>query len=113
MIASISSMYGPPAPLPRPSASRPACDTLDEPAVVGQWRSGGTVVVLRHSPSSGTFSLSATSAALDQQARRAQAAAVTMDAREAPARDGARQEADAARTDAELKRAANKAAFRP
>jgi hypothetical protein len=56
-----------------------------------------------------------TSIPLEALARKAQATAVIIDAREAPARDAARarEQAEAARAAAEKTRATNKAAFKP
>jgi len=56
-----------------------------------------------------------TSNALEALARKAQASAVIMDAREAPAREAARakEQADAARAAAEKTRTTNKDTFKP
>ncbi len=114
MIASLSAMYGPRSPQ-RPVASRPAFDSLDTRTVLALWHQGDTTLTLNTSTYSGAFGLIITSSPLEVLARKAQATAVTMDAREAPARVAARakEEADAARTAAEKTRTTNKATFKP
>ena len=73
------------------------------------------MVVLGHSAYSGGFTLTITSTRLEALARKAQATAVTMDAREAPAREAARakEQADAARAAAEKTRTTNRDTFQP
>jgi hypothetical protein len=115
MIASLSAMYGPRSTRPAPTAPRSSFDSLDTPMVIATWRQGDAALALNQSPYSGEFSLVITSTALEALARKAQATAVTMDAREAPAREAARakEQADAARATAEKTRTTNKATFKP
>jgi hypothetical protein len=115
MIASLSAMYGPRSTRPVPTAPRSSFDSLDTPMVIATWRQGDAALALNQSPYSGEFSLVITSTALEALARKAQATAVTMDAREAPAREAARakEQADAARATAEKTRTTNKATFKP
>jgi hypothetical protein len=83
--------------------------------VIATWRHGDATITHNHTPYSGTYSLIITSIALEALARKAQATAVTMDAREAPAREAARakEQADAARAGAEKTRTTNKDTFKP
>ena len=115
MITSLSAVYGPPSVRPAPTASRPAFDSLDTPTVIATWRQGDATLTLNQSAYSGAFSLIITSMALEALARKAQATAVTMDAREAPAREAARakEQADAARAAAEKTRTTNQGTFKP
>jgi hypothetical protein len=115
MIASLSAIYGPRSTRPAPVAQRQTFDSLDTPTVLARWVEGDTVVALHQLTYSGGFGLVITSVPLDTTARTAQATAVTMDAREAPARDAARAkaQADAARTAEEKTRTTNKATFTP
>jgi len=114
MIASLAAKYGPRS-TQRPVALRPAFDSLDTPAVIATWRQGDATLMLTQSPYGGGFGLVITSNPLEVLARKAQATAVTMDAREAPAREAARakEQADAARAAAEKTRTTNKATFKP
>ena len=113
MIASLSEIYGPRSTRP-PVAPRPEFDSLDTPTVIATWRQGDATLTLNQSTYRG-FSLVITSNPLEALARKAQAAAVVMDAREAPAREAARakEQADAARAAAEQTRTTNKATFKP
>ena len=115
MITSLSAIYGPRSTRPAPTAPRPAFDSLDTPTVLATWRQGDATLTLNQSPYGGGFSLTITSIALEALARKAQATAVTMDAREAPAREAARakEQADAARAAAEKTRTTNKDTFKP
>jgi len=115
MITSLSAIYGPRSTQPAPTASRPAFDSLDTPTVIATWRQGDATLTLNQSAYGGGFSLTITSIALEALARKAQATAVTMDAREAPAREAARvkEQADAARAAAEKTRTTNKDTFKP
>ena len=114
MIASLSAMYGPRS-TQRPVGSRPAFDSLDTPTVIALWQQGDASLTLNQSTYGGGFGLVITSSPLEVLARKAQATAVTMDAREAPAREAARakEQADAARAAAEKTRTTNKATFKP
>jgi len=98
---------------PQTAAQRIAAPNA--PTVIATWRQGDATLTLNQSPYSGTFSLIITSIALEALARKAQATAVTMDAREAPAREAARakEQADAARAGAEKTRTTNKDTFKP
>ena len=115
MVTSLSEMYGPRSTRPAPIAPRPAFDSLDTPTVFATWRQGDVMLTLNQSPYGGGFSLVIISVPLEALARKAQATAVTMDGREAPAREAARTKelADAARAAAEKIRTANKDAFKP
>ena len=113
MIASLSEMYRPRSPRPARPARRLGYDALDTPSVIAQWRQGETVVALQHSSYTSSFSLVITSVTLEALARKAQAAAVTMGAREAREAARAKEQADAAKTAAEKTRTTNKATFQP
>ena len=115
LITSLSAVYGPRSMQPAPTAPRSASDSLDTETVIATWRQGDATLTLNQSAYSGGFSLTITSIALEALARKAQATAVTMDAREAPAREAARakEQADAARAAAEKIRTTNKGAFKP
>lgn len=115
MITSLSAMYGPRSTRPAPIAPRPEFDSLDTPTVFATWRQGDVMLTLNQSTYGGGFSLVIISVPLEALARKAQATAVTMDAREAPARDAARakEQADAARAAAEKTRTTNKDTFKP
>jgi hypothetical protein len=115
LIASLTAVYGPrstTAVSPRPQS---ALDSLDTPTVLARWRQGDTSITLQQSPYSGGFGLVILSVPLDALARKAQATAVTIDAREAPAREAARAkaQAEADKAAAEKTRTTNKAAFKP
>lgn len=114
LITALTGVYGPPAPLP-PQPRRGLSDTLDAATAVAQWRAGTVTVVLQEYEYADTFALSITSTPLEQAARKAQAAAIALEAREAPRREAARakQEADAAREEAAKVRTTNKDGFRP
>ncbi|HVZ20112.1 MAG TPA: hypothetical protein VG871_03565 [Vicinamibacterales bacterium] len=115
LIASLSGSYGPPSTAPVAPRRRSELDSLDTPTVLATWRQGDTSIVLQQSAYSGTFGLVIVSVPLQALARKAEATAVTMDAREAPQREAARAkaEADAAKASAEKTRTTNKAAFTP
>jgi hypothetical protein len=111
MIASISAAYGPRSTVALPSAPRSGVDSLDRPTVLATWRQADAQVALHQLAFSGGFGLVVTSVRLEELARKAQATAVSMEAREAPVR--AKAEADAARAAEEQTRTANKTVFRP
>jgi hypothetical protein len=115
MITSLSAMYGPRSTRPAPIAPRSSFDSLDTPTVFATWRQGDVMLTLNQSAYGGGFSLVITSVPLEALARKAQATAVTMDAREAPAREAAqaKEQADAARAAAEKTRTTNKDTFKP
>jgi len=114
IITSLSAMYGPRSTRPAP-APRPAFDSLDTPTVFATWRQGDMMLTLNQSTYGGGFSLVIISVPLEALARKAQATAVTVDAREAPAREAARakEQADAERAAAAKTRTTNKDAFKP
>ena len=115
MITSLSAVYGPPSTRPAATASTPTFDSLDAPTAIAIWRQSDVTVTLNQSAYSGGFSLVITSIPLEAFARKAQASAVTMDAREAPAREAARakEQADAARAAEEKIRTTNRDTFKP
>jgi hypothetical protein len=115
MVAALSAMYGPRSTRTATVAPRPAFDSLDTPTMIATWRQGDATLTLNQSTYGGSFGLVITSIPLEALARKAQATAVIIDAREAPARDAARarEQAEAARAAAEKTRATNKAAFKP
>ena len=114
MIASLSAIYGARSTRP-PAASRPVFDSLDALTVLATWRQDDVTLTLNQSAYRGGFSLVITSIPLETLARKAQAAAVVIDTREAPVREAARakEQADAAQAAAEKTRATNKATFKP
>lgn len=115
MTAALTAVYGPVSPLPMAPKRRASYDSLDSESPIVAWRDGDWSVVLHTSEYSGTFGLVVTSASREGLARKAQAAAVVMDDREAPAREAARLKAAAAATraaEAET-RTTNKARFQP
>lgn len=115
MIGSLTAVYGPRSTAAISASPRSAIDSIDTPIVLARWRQGDTGITLQQSPYGGTFRLVIVSVPLEALARKAQATAVTMDAREAPAREAARAkaQADAEKAAAEKTRATNKAAFKP
>ena len=115
IITALSGVYGPPSTRATPPTPRPAFDSLDTRTTVARWSAGDTAIALTESAYSRTFGLVITSVPLDALARRAQATAVALDAREAPAREAARTkaQADAARDAAEQTRITNRATFKP
>ena len=115
MIGSLTAVYGPRSTVPVSAPARSAIDSLDTPTVLARWRQGETSITLQQSPYGGGFRLVILAVPLEALARKAQATAVTMDAREAPAREAARAKAraDAEKAAAEKTRTTNKAAFKP
>jgi hypothetical protein len=115
MIASLTTMYGPRVTGPASAPARSAIDGLDAAAVVARWRQGDTSIALRQATYGGAFGLVIVSVPLEALARKAQATAVTMDAREAPLREAARAKAraDADQAAADKTRTTNKAVFKP
>jgi len=114
MIASLTAMYGLRSMAPS-APQRPAIDSLDTPTVLATWRQGDTRIALQQSTYGGTFGLVIVSVPLEVLARKAQATAVTIDAREAPLREAARAkaQADAEKAAAVKTRTTNKATFKP
>jgi hypothetical protein len=111
MIGSLTELYGPRSTATAAAPARSASDSLDTAMVLARWHQADTSIALRQSPYGGGFSLVILSVPLEALARKAQATAVTMDAREAPAR--AQAQADADKAAAEKTRTTNKAAFKP
>jgi hypothetical protein len=112
MIAALTEPYGLPTARPRPVRRN---DSLSFAAPIARWTGDGTTVVLSHTAYSRTFSLVIASTAIEARARQAEATAVRLDAREAPALEVARAAAAdaAAKADAAQTRSTNKEAFRP
>jgi hypothetical protein len=115
MVAALSATYGPRSTRTATAAPRPAFDSLETPTVIAAWRQGDATLTLNQSTYGGGFGLVITSTALEALARKAQATAVIIDAREAPAREAAqaKEKAAAARAAEEKTRATNKATFTP
>lgn len=115
LIAAFTAKYGPPSAgrLPTPSGS--GFDSIDAPTVVASWRNADTTVILERFAYSRRFATIIASTRLQTLARKSQATAVAMDAREAPAREAAevKARADAERAAADKTRTANKATFEP
>lgn len=114
MIGSLTAMYRPRSTAPALAPPRSANDGFDASTVVANWRQGDTSVALQQSLYGG-YGLVILSVRLETLARKAQATAVTMEAREAPAREAARAkaQADAEKAAAEKTRTTNKATFKP
>jgi hypothetical protein len=115
MVGSLTAVYGAPSsPSPRTRTTSSAV-VLDAPVVIAEWRHADTTVVLQRQEYSESFFLVITSLPLDIIARQAQATAVAMDQREAPAREAAllKKRADDEKAAAETTRSANKKAFQP
>ena len=115
MVGSLTAVYGAPSsPSPRTRTTARAVP-LDTPVIIAEWRQGDTTVVLQRREYSEAFFLVITSLPLDTIARTAQATAVAMDQREAPAREAAllKKQADDSKAATETTRAANKKVFRP
>jgi hypothetical protein len=112
MIASLTALYGAPSPSRKRPGTSPA---VDAPEVIAEWRQADTTLVLQRTPYNTSYVLVITSLSLDTIARKAQATAVTMDEREAPAREAAliKKRADEQRTAEELTRSTNKKVFQP
>lgn len=112
MIAAITDVYGAPTPA---RLSRASADVLDAAVVIAEWRLEDAHIALRRTGYNRSFSLVLTSLSLDDIARRAQATAVALDAREAPQRDAelAKTREDEARKAEEEARRRNREVFRP
>ena len=113
MIAALTELYG--APTAPAAPPRAAADPLDTAAVIAEWRQEDTQMGLRRGRYNESFSLVITSISLDAIARKAQASALVMDVREAPAREAAlvKKRADEQRLVEEQTRTANKKVFTP
>ena len=115
MVDSLVAVYGAPSSPSKPPA-RPGSDySSDGTVVIAEWRQADATVALRHGSYSEAFALVITSVSLDAIARKAQATAVILDEREAPAREAAQEKkrSDDARRAEELARSANKKVFQP
>lgn len=115
MVGSLTAVYGAPSsPSPRTRTTSSAV-ALDAPVVIAEWRHADTTVVLQRKEYSDSFFLVITSLPLDTIARKAQATAVAMDQREAPAREAAllKKRADDEKVAAERTRSTNKKVFQP
>jgi len=115
MVGSLTAVYGAPSsPAPR-TRTTSSLVALDAPVVIAEWRHADTTVVLQRKEYSESFFLVITSLPLDVMARKAQATAVAMDQREAPAREAALVKKRAAdeKLAAETTRSANKKVFQP
>jgi hypothetical protein len=115
MVGSLTAVYGAPSsPSPRTRTTSSAV-ALDAPVVIAEWRHADTTVVLQRREYSESFFLVITSLPLDIIARKAQATAVAMDQREAPAREAAllKKRADDEKVAAATIRSANKKVFQP
>lgn len=115
MVGSLTAVYGAPSsPSPRTRTTSSAV-ALDAPVVIAEWRHAETTVVLQRKEYSDSFFLVITSLPLDIIARKAQATAVAMDQREAPAREAAllKKRADDEKVAAERTRSTNKKVFQP
>jgi hypothetical protein len=115
MVGSLTAVYGAPSsPSPQRRTTSSAV-ALDAAVVIAEWRHADTTLVLQRKEYSESFFLVITSLPLDIIARKAQATAVAMDQREAPAREAAllKKQADDDKAAAETTRTANKKVFRP
>jgi len=115
MVGSLTAVYGAPSsPAPR-TRTTSSLVALDAPVVIAEWRHADTTVVLQRKEYSESFFLVITSLPLDVIARKAQATAVAMDQREAPAREAAllKKRADEEKVAAETIRSTNKKVFQP
>jgi hypothetical protein len=115
MVGSLTTVYGAPSsPSPR-TRTTSSTVALDAPVVIAEWRQADTSVVLQRKTYSESFFLVITSLPLDIIARTAEATAVAMDQREAPAREAAllKQRADEEKVAAERTRSTNKKVFQP
>ena len=113
MIAALTELYG--VPTGKAEPPRAAADALDTVAVIAEWRQEDTHMSHRRGRYNESFSLVITSVSLDAIARKAQASALVMDVREAPAREAAllKKRADEQRQVEEQTRTANKKVFTP
>ena len=115
MVGSLTAVYGAPSsPAPR-TRTTSSLLALDTPVVIAEWRHADTTVALQRREYSESFFLVITSLPLDVIARKAQATAVAMDQREAPAREAAllKKRADEEKVAAETIRSTNKKVFQP
>jgi hypothetical protein len=117
MIEAFSAIYGPASTLKaKPAIARTSSRLdVDTGRNLARWGDASYSVGLFRSSLESGFQAVVTSTALDAQARTADAQAVRLDERTAPAREIARQKKadEDARVSQEKARAANKAAFKP
>jgi hypothetical protein len=115
LVLMLSDIYGAAVVSPVRSPTRDLFQPSDATMPIAMWEDGDTVVSLYWSDYRAAFGLAVMSQTRDAAARLAAAAAVTLDEREAPAREAARHKQDAADRKAadERTRATNKGAFRP
>jgi hypothetical protein len=116
LIGALTTVYGPRSTAPVPAPQRSTMDSLDTTVVIARWRQGDTSIALQQSTyGGGGFGLVILSVPLEALARKAQATAVTMDAREAPVREAARAkaQAEADKAAADKTRTTNKTTFTP
>lgn len=113
MIAAVTELYGAPADSPAPPRAR--ADVEDGVAILAEWRQADAHVALRRSRYSELFSLVITSISLERVARKARAAALVIEAREAPAREAAleKKRADDQQKAEEQVRTTNMKQFHP
>jgi hypothetical protein len=114
MIAALTEIYGASGTLS--VQSRTTTDAaVDSATVIAEWRREDAHMTLRRSRYNESFSLVITSLPLDALARKAQASALVMDLREAPAREAAivKKRADDERQAEEQARTTNKKVFTP
>jgi hypothetical protein len=112
VIESLTSVYG--APSSPPTVRSPA-PVLDAPVSIAEWRQEDASLALQRLPYSNAYTLIVTSLSLDASARKAQAAALVLDEREAPQREAAlaKKRVDDERQADERARSANKKTFQP
>jgi hypothetical protein len=113
MIAALTELYGAPtAPVAQPRA---AADAVAPAVMIAEWRQEDTHMGLQRGRYNESFALVITSVPLDAIARKAQASALVMDVREAPAREAAllKKRADEQRQTEEQTRTANRKVFTP
>jgi hypothetical protein len=112
MIDSISAVYGAPSSAAARTITR---SDLDIPVVVAEWRQVDTTMSLQRSRYGDAYLLVITSLSLDASARSAQATALLLDERDAPAREAAllKKRADDERQAEERARDTNKKTFHP
>ena len=113
MIAALTELYG--APTGPAAQPRAAADAVDAAVRDCRVAAGGHAHGLRRGRYNESFSLVITSVSLDAVARKAQASALVIDLREAPAREAAllKKRADQQRQAEEVTRTANKKVFTP
>ena len=114
MVSALSVVYGPQDPFVS-GAEGGGDEALDAAVVIARWRTAETAVSLQRYDYVGEYALVITAIRLEQQARKAQAAAAALDTRDAHARGLARLRilAEEAREASEKIRSMNKATFTP